>query len=101
MVGQGVIHNRVLGDLRQRNVFTHVVQIRSVVLPHDEELPAIAEYGRTNAALFEARILLNNRDVPTIELAQLRIALLNNFLPAWDVEEAGDFLVHVSLPQRA
>src|SRR5439155_12155012 len=101
MVGKGVVHNRVLGDLRQRDVFAHVVQVRSVVLPHDEELPAVAEYGRTNAALFEARILLNNRDVPAIELSQLGVALLNNFLSAGDVEETGDFFVDVSLSQRA
>jgi hypothetical protein len=38
VVGQRVIHDRVLGDFRQRDVPAHVVQVRPVVLAHDEKL---------------------------------------------------------------
>jgi len=38
MVGQWVVHYRVLGHFGQRDVLRHVLQIRAVVLPHDEKL---------------------------------------------------------------
>jgi hypothetical protein len=69
VVGQRVIHDRMLGDFRQRDVPAHVVQVRAVVLAHDEELAAVAEHGRTDAALLEPRVLLNDGNVPAIELA--------------------------------
>jgi hypothetical protein len=53
--------NRVLSHFRQRNVVSHVVQIRAIVLAHDEELAAVAEHGRADAALLEARILARLR----------------------------------------
>jgi hypothetical protein len=49
MVGQRVVHDRVLGDFGERDVPAHVVQVRPVVLAHDEELAAVAEHGRTDA----------------------------------------------------
>ena len=61
----------------------------------------VAEHGGADARLFEPRILLDDGDVPAIELAKLGVGFLNDFLPAGDVEEAGDFLIHVPFPQRA
>ncbi len=40
-------------------------------------------------------------DVPAIELAELGVGFLNNFLAARDVQEAGDFLIHIPFPQCA
>src|SRR2546422_9405930 len=92
MIRQRVIHDGVLCDLWQRDVLAHVVQVRAVVLPHDEKLAAVAEHGRTDAALLEPRVLLNDGDVPAIELAKLRVRFLHDFLAAGNVEEARDFL---------
>src|SRR6185437_1387802 len=39
MVGQRVVHYGVLRDLWQCDVLAHVLQVRAVVLAHDEELP--------------------------------------------------------------
>lgn len=55
VVGQRVIHDRVLRDFRQRDVVAHVVQVRAIVLAHDEKLSAVAEHGRADAALLEPR----------------------------------------------
>jgi DNA polymerase-4 len=101
MVGQRVIHNRVLRHLWQRDVLAHVFQVRAVVLPHYEKLARVSEYGRADARLFEPRILLHDGDVPAIELPKLGITFLHDFLSAWDVEETGDFLIHVPFPNRA
>ena len=76
-------------------------KIRAVVLAHDEKLARVAEHGGADARLFEPRILLDNGNVPAIEFAKLRVTFLNDFLAAGDVEEAGDFLIHVPFPQRA
>ena len=101
MVGQRVIHDRVLRDFRQRDVLAHVVQVRAVVLPHDEELAAVAEHSGADARLLEPRILLHDGNVPAVEFAKLRVAFLHDFLAAGNVEEAGDFLVDVPFPNRA
>ncbi len=45
--------------------------------------------------------MLDDRDVPAVELAHLRVALLHDLLAAWDVEDARDFLIDVPLPQPA
>ena len=74
-------------------------RVRAVVLAHDEKLAAVAEHGGADARLFEARVLLDDGDVPAIELAKLGVAFLNYFLSAGNVEEAGDFLIHVAFPQ--
>src|SRR5207302_2753642 len=76
-------------------------QIGPVVLPHDEKLAAVAEHSRTNPALLEARILLNDGDIPAVEFSQLSVALLNDFLATRDVEEAGDFFIDIPLPNGA
>ncbi len=52
VVGQWVIHNRVLRDFRQRDVHPHVVKIRAVVQGYDEELAA-AEHSGANAGQFD------------------------------------------------
>src|SRR5438105_3669606 len=60
VVWQRVIHDRVLCDFWNGDVLRDVVEVRAVVLPHQEELARVAEDGRTNAGLFETRVLLNN-----------------------------------------
>ena len=90
VVGQRVIHDCVLRDLWQRDVLAHVVQVCAIILAHDKKLAAVPEHGRTDAALFEPRVLLNDGDVPTVELAKLGVGFLNDFLAAGNVEEARD-----------
>ena len=101
MVGQRIIHDRVLGDFGQRDVLRHVLQVGAVVLAHDEKLAAVAEHSGADARLFEPGVLLDDGDVPAIEFAKLRVAFLHDFLAAWNVEKPGDFLIHVPFPQRA
>ena len=98
MVGQRIIHDRVLGDFGQRDVMGHVLQIRAVVLAHDEKLAAVAKHGGADARLFEPCVLLDDGNVPAIEFPQLGVRLLDDFLPAGNVEEAGDFLIDVPFP---
>src|ERR1035441_6502629 len=56
MVGQRVIHYRVLGDFGNGDVARDVVQIGAVVLAHQEKLAAVAKYGGADARLLETRI---------------------------------------------
>jgi hypothetical protein len=70
-------------------------------LAHEEELAAVAEHGGPDAAFFEAAVLLDNRDVPTIEFPHLRVALFHDLFAAWNVKQARDFFVNVPLPQAA
>ena len=100
MVGQGIVHDGVLGHLGQGDVLAHVIEIGAVVLAHDEKLAAVAEHGGADARLLETRIPLHDGNVPAIELAQLGIGFLNDFLPAGDVEETGDLLIDIAFPQR-
>ena len=100
MVGQRIIHDGVLGHFGQRDVLAHVIQVGAVVLAHDEKLAAVAEHGGADARLFEPRILLDDGNVPAIELAKLGVGFLDDFLAAGNVEEAGDFLIDVPFPQR-
>ena len=50
MVGERVIHDGVLGDFGQRDVLRHVLQIRAVVLAHDEKLAASCRTRRSGCA---------------------------------------------------
>ena len=59
-------------------------------LAHEEELAAIAKDGGADAALFEARVLLHDRDVPAVELSEPRAAFLHDFLATGNVHEARD-----------
>jgi hypothetical protein len=45
--------------------------------------------------------LLDDGEVPAIELAKLGVGFLNDFLAAGDVEKARDFFIDVPLPQSA
>ena len=99
MIGQGIIHDCVLGDFRERNVLCHVIQIGPVILPEDEKLPAVAEHSGANSGLFESCVLLDNGDVPTIELAELGIRFLNDFLASGNVEKPGHLLINIPFPQ--
>src|SRR5580704_16469291 len=87
MVGQRIVHDRVLRDFGQRDVLSHIVQVGAVILPHEEELAGVAKYGGTDARLLESRILLHDGNVPAIELAKLSVTLLHNFLAAGNIEE--------------
>src|ERR1700722_3288725 len=60
MVGQGIIHDRVLGDVGQRDVMRHILQVRSVTLAHEKKLAAVAENSGANARLFEPAVLLDD-----------------------------------------
>ena len=84
-----------------RDVSADVVDVGSVILPHEEKLAAVAEDGGADAAFFETRVLLHDGDVPAVELPHLRVALLHDLLAAGDVEQARDFLIDVPFPQRA
>jgi hypothetical protein len=101
VVGQRIIHDGVLRHFGQRDVLAHVVQIRAVVLAHDEKLARVAEHCGADARLFEPGVLLNDADVPAIKLAKLRVGLLDDFLAAGNVEETGDFFIDVPFPQRS
>src|SRR5580698_65504 len=101
MVREGIVHEGVLGNFWDGDVLAEVIDVSPVVLAHKEELPTVADHRRADAALLKACVLLYDRDIPAVELAKLRVALLDDLLPAGDVEEAGDFLVHVPFPQRA
>jgi hypothetical protein len=80
---------------------SHIFQIGAIVLTHEEKLPRVSEYGGANAAFFEAAVLLNNGNVPAIELAHLRVTLLHDLFASWNIQKARDFLVHVPLSQAA
>jgi len=101
MVGQWIIHNRVARDFGNRDVLRDVVQVGSVVLPHEKKLTAVAENGGTNAALFEAGVLLNDAYIPAIEFAKLRVTLFDNFLTSGNVEKTCNFFIDVSFPRRS
>ena len=61
----------------------------------------VAEDGGANAAFFEAAVLLNDGNVPAIELPHLRVAFFHDLFAAWNVEKARDFFVDIPLPQSA
>ena len=65
-------------DILGGEVGGHVVEISAIVLAHEKKLARITEHRRTDAALFETAILLNNRNVPAIEFAHLRINLTSH-----------------------
>src|ERR1700733_12494111 len=60
MVGQRIIHDRVLRDVGQRDVVRHVLQVSPVALAHEKKLAAVAKNSGANAGLFEAAVLLDN-----------------------------------------
>src|SRR5271154_4475148 len=86
MVGQWIIHYRVLGDFGQRDVLRHILEVGAVVLAHDEKLARVAEHSGADARLFEPGILLDDGNIPAIELAKLGVGFLDDFLSAGNVE---------------
>ena len=74
LVRQWVVEDRLLGHVGEIDVCADVVEVRSIVLAHEEELAAIAKDGGADAALFEAGVLLHDGDVPAVELSELRVA---------------------------
>ena len=79
----------------------HIVEIGAIVLAHEKELARIAKDSGANATFFESAVLLNNRNVPAIELPHLRVALFHDLFAAWNIEQPRDFFVDVPLPQAA
>src|SRR6266481_792717 len=79
----------------------HVFEIGAIILTHEKKLARVSEYRGTNAAFFEAAVLLNNGNIPAIELAHLRVAFLYDLFAAWNIQKPRDFLVHVPLSQAA
>ena len=71
----------MLGQLGEADVAAHVVEIGAIVLSHEEELARIAEHGGADAAFFEPAVLLDDGDVPAVELPHLRVALLHDCSP--------------------
>jgi hypothetical protein len=70
-------------------------------LSHEEKLPRVSEYGGPDTTFFEAAVLLNNGNVPAIEFAHLRVALLHDLFAAWNIQKPRDFFVHVPFSQAA
>src|ERR1700731_995784 len=79
----------------------HVFEIGAIILAHEEKLPRVSEYRRANAAFFEAAVLLNNGNIPAIELAHLRVALFYDLFATWNIQKPRDLFVHVPLSQTA
>ena len=101
LIWQRIREDGVFGQLGEADVAGHVVDVGAVVLPHEEELARIAEDSGADAAFFEAAVLLNDGDVPAVELAHLRVALLHDLFAARDVQQPRDFFIDVPLPQPA
>src|SRR5450755_539758 len=91
----------MLCQFGETDVAAHVFQIGAIVLAHEEELARVAEDGGANAAFFEAAVLLNDGNVPAIELPHLGVAFFHDLFAAWNVEKARDLLIHIPLPQSA
>src|SRR6266481_1242010 len=80
---------------------SHVFQIGAIILTHEKKLARVSEYCRTNAAFLEATVLLNNGNIPAIELTHLRVTLLYDLFAAWNIQKPRDFFVHVPFSQSA
>ena len=85
----------------ETDVAAHVFQIGAIILAHKKELARVAEDGGANAAFLEAAVLLNDGNIPAIELPHLRVALFHDLFAARNVEKARDLLVHIPFPQSA
>ncbi len=101
LVGKWVAEDGVFGQLGEAEVVGHVVEVGSVVLAHEEKLAGVAENGAADSAFFEPPVLLDDGNVPAVELPHLRVAFLYDLLAAGDVEQARDFLIDVSFSQAA
>src|SRR5580704_9248800 len=80
---------------------SHVFEIGAIILTHEKKLPRVSEYGGPDTAFLEAAVLLNNGNIPAIELAHLRVAFLYDLFASWNIQEPRDFFVHVPLSQAA
>ncbi len=101
LVGERVAEDGVLGQLGEAEVVGHVFEVGSVVLAHEEKLARVAEDGAADSAFFEPPVLLDDRNVPAVELPHLRVAFFHDLLAAGDVEQARDFLIDVPFSQAA
>src|ERR1700730_1676555 len=80
---------------------THVFEIGAVVLTHEEKLPRVSEYGGPDTTFLETAVLLNDGDVPAVELSHLRVALLHDLFAAWNIQKPRDLFVHVALSKTS
>ena len=71
LVGERIREDGVLGHFGEADVAPRVVEIGAVILPHEEELAAVAEDGGADAAFLEARVLLHDGDIPAVDLPHL------------------------------
>ncbi len=101
LVRERVAEDGVFGQLGEAEVVGHVVEVGAVVLTHEEKLARVAEDGAADSAFFEPPVLLDDGDIPTVELPHLRVAFLHDLLAAGDVEQARDFLIDVPFSQTA
>ena len=88
----------MFGQLSQADIGGHVVEIGAVVLAHEEELARVSEDRGADATFFESAVLLNDGNVPAIELPHLRVALFHNLFATWNIEQSRDFFIDVPLP---
>lgn len=98
LLGQRVAHDAFANDFGQCDVPADVVEVGAVVLLHQHELLGVAEDDGADVRVFEAGVLLNDGNVPDVELAKLGVAFGNDLLATGDVQEPGDLLVNDSLP---
>ena len=75
LVGERIREDGVPGHFGEADVAGHVVEIGAVVLPHEEELAAVAEDGGADAAFLETGVLLYDGDVPAVKRPHLRVVL--------------------------
>jgi len=85
LIGKWVVENGLFRYVREADVFADVVEVGAIVLPHEEELTAVAENGGPDAAFLEPRVLLHDGDVPAVELAHLCVALFHDLFASRDV----------------
>ena len=64
-------------------------------------MSAIAEHSGADTTLFKAAVLLDDGNIPAIELPHLRVTLFHDLFAAWDVEQTRDFFVDVPFSQAA
>jgi len=98
MVRQRIIHDGVLSHFGQGDVLRHVLQVRAVVLAHDEKLARVAEHGERMRDCLKRAYCCTMEMFQQLNLRSWR-RIPERFPVRRDVEKAGDFLIHVAFPQ--
>ena len=76
----------------QINIVSDILNVPAVIHTREEELLGVAEHDGANARPLKPAVLLDNRDDPGPELAQLRVELTHKLFTARDVEGPRNFL---------